>query len=1005
MPDVTVTPTLYITATAPPAPLAGDLWWNSQIGIFFVYYDDGTSAQWVTTQPVKYINLAEIKAPAGGDLTGFYPNPSIKDEVALEFPTLKNPLALSDYSQRLTSSKWVVDKFASFGQLGDITEGPGILLTPNPLAGDSTIALKAIAPPLATGPTYGSASTTAAFTINIYGQITSIANVAIPPINSPAFTGIPTAPTPVLGTDTTQLATTQFVNANINALAGIYAPLANPVFTGNPRAPTPAVTDDDTTIATTAFVNSVVPGKTLRSFGCVGNGIADDFTPLTLAFAAQAANPGLRLDGEGLTYASFNPLVLTAAQTWIQNAEFKDLDPSGAGPSGGGTLRKFISHLGAANATFVFKNVKINRNGNGTEGSLQARALSIEHIDTVRLDDLEVYGDGAGRAVHLEHNERVEIFRPYIHDMTWVRATNPLQELIIGIFMVECNNVLIDGHLIENLRGTVGGVDQFGPVANYRNTDGISFTGVEGCVIQNGFTYAVGEGVDVTGSILNRDVQLINNTYFDCAGHAEKFVHGPYDCSTYGGRYYRTGLVALTVSGGQGGSGTLFSPKNFVAFDCIAYDTAIDGSWAANNTAGFRVDGPGLGPPPADPLVNIWFINCKAYSTFAKYGFLNTGATADQLHVPGFDGQGATVANVSGVTAALSEITSIGRWSFTGGLDIIGSSAFTGAMTVTGAVNVVGSQTINDDLTVGIHASRYVKVNTTGSILDFLEVRRDDNGAAAIQSLRNFGITAAGQGIGVDFRLGTGNVDPGSIAGDFQHLATDTWAAAANRSSKWRLRAMNANNLTASLDVTPISTVLRPDLGPVAGGAAGSGYLFGTTGVGDFWGSGAPTISAPISSTYRRTDGSSGANRIYVNTDGATDWRPIGLDAAFINTAPRTINFAVANTDHEIPIPLPPPYARYCTLRLVLSKPSADLSAGTFGLFTQAGGAGFALVASGTACTLTTAAEDTNGNMQIPAIVNTATRSATSGSLFLRVQNAAAGNCRAVVVFEPVSGP
>src|SRR5678816_1881297 len=107
MPDVTVTPTLTISATAPSSPAAGDLWWNSAIGVFFVFYDDGSSTQWVTTQPVKYINIAELKAPAGGQLTGYYPDPVIVDAVVLEFPELRNPLGLLDYSQRLASTKWV----------------------------------------------------------------------------------------------------------------------------------------------------------------------------------------------------------------------------------------------------------------------------------------------------------------------------------------------------------------------------------------------------------------------------------------------------------------------------------------------------------------------------------------------------------------------------------------------------------------------------------------------------------------------------------------------------------------------------------------------------------------------------------------------------------------------------------------------------------------------------------------------------------------------------------
>jgi len=65
--------------------------------------------------------------------------------------------------------------------------------------------------------------------------------VPIPPINSPAFTGTPTAPTAGLGVDNTQIATTAFVRDIFDAFVpGTYAPLNSPAFTGTPTTPTPA---------------------------------------------------------------------------------------------------------------------------------------------------------------------------------------------------------------------------------------------------------------------------------------------------------------------------------------------------------------------------------------------------------------------------------------------------------------------------------------------------------------------------------------------------------------------------------------------------------------------------------------------------------------------------------------------------------------------------------------------------------------------------------------------
>ena len=70
-------------------------------------------------------------------------------------------------------------------------------------------------------------------------------------LNSPAFSGIPTAPTASPGTNTTQIATTAFVIAQIGTG---YAPLNSPAFTGVPTAPTATVNTNTTQLATTAFV-------------------------------------------------------------------------------------------------------------------------------------------------------------------------------------------------------------------------------------------------------------------------------------------------------------------------------------------------------------------------------------------------------------------------------------------------------------------------------------------------------------------------------------------------------------------------------------------------------------------------------------------------------------------------------------------------------------------------------------------------------------------------------
>ncbi|WP_112025986.1 phage tail-collar fiber domain-containing protein, partial [Escherichia coli] len=112
------------------------------------------------------------------------------------------------------------------------------------------------------------------------------------PKESPTFTGTPKAPTPAAGNNTTQLATTAFVQAALTALINgapatldtlkeiavainndpkfsttinnalaLKAPLSSPALTGTPTAPTAAQSVNNTQIATTAFVLNALAGK------------------------------------------------------------------------------------------------------------------------------------------------------------------------------------------------------------------------------------------------------------------------------------------------------------------------------------------------------------------------------------------------------------------------------------------------------------------------------------------------------------------------------------------------------------------------------------------------------------------------------------------------------------------------------------------------------------------------------------------------------------------------
>jgi hypothetical protein len=125
---------------------------------------------------------------------------------------------------------------------------------------------------------------------------------ALAPLASPALTGTPIVPTATPGTNTTQIASTAFVQAAIAALINaapgalntldelaaalgddanfaatmttalaLKAPLASPALTGAPTAPTPTAGDNSTKIATTAYVDGAVAGAAGVSDGDKGD--------------------------------------------------------------------------------------------------------------------------------------------------------------------------------------------------------------------------------------------------------------------------------------------------------------------------------------------------------------------------------------------------------------------------------------------------------------------------------------------------------------------------------------------------------------------------------------------------------------------------------------------------------------------------------------------------------------------------------------------------------------
>ena len=145
----------------------------------------------------------------------------------------------------------------------------------------------------------------------------NVSTAGLAPIASPNFTGTPTAPTAAASSNTTQIATTQMVQAAIAAATASLAPKASPTFSGVPTAPTPAYGDNSAKLATTAFVQAALlsadqslasngyvtlPGGVIIQWGVVNSTTSSPethYTPFPIQFPNACFNVVVTLKQSG----------------------------------------------------------------------------------------------------------------------------------------------------------------------------------------------------------------------------------------------------------------------------------------------------------------------------------------------------------------------------------------------------------------------------------------------------------------------------------------------------------------------------------------------------------------------------------------------------------------------------------------------------------------------------------------------------------------------------------
>ena len=272
--------------------------------------------------------------PAGGSLSGSYPNPGLSSTLVLPPATTATTQSNGDNSTKVATTAYVAANSggaptgSAGGSLSGTYPSPGL---------SSTVAIPsgATATTQATGDNSTKVATDAFVqaslpslpVISVFGRAGAVAansgdysvsqvNGAAP-LASPVFTGTPTAPTQTTGDNSTRVATDAFVQASLPSVpvssvfgragavaanSGDYsvsqvtgaAPLASPAFTGTPTAPTQTAGDNSTRVATDAFVQASLPSVPVISvFGRAGAIAANsgDYSVSQVTGAAPLASP------------------------------------------------------------------------------------------------------------------------------------------------------------------------------------------------------------------------------------------------------------------------------------------------------------------------------------------------------------------------------------------------------------------------------------------------------------------------------------------------------------------------------------------------------------------------------------------------------------------------------------------------------------------------------------------------------------------------------------------
>jgi hypothetical protein len=351
-------------------------------------------------------------------------------------------------------------------------------------------------------------------------------------------------------------------------------------------------------------------------FGAKGNGTAGagtrgDKSAILSALAAAIA-AGRPVTGASRTYAVSGDMVLPA-NAQLQDITLKQLSP-------GGRDRRTLTSNHGDNIKLV--RVKVNRNGDGTNGDDEFHAAGIYVIGGSRhyFEDVEVWGADKGTGFVVSEASNFDVVRLHVHDIKYSLSSDPGDDRVQGFWFNACSDFRVIAPKVHDLGGGYGS----GYTTKYSRN---AFGGCSNFSLIDAQVWNVDQGIDFTGSSGNRNFRVLGGSARDCYSVGFKFANSARGGVVVGATTERCDLYGFFAAG-PAEPNLPIKTGDITFVDCLALDTGSARRWIG--TSGIRPAGFAVEVNDFDHTISplgVRFVNCTALdrqqTPTMKYGFVN----------------------------------------------------------------------------------------------------------------------------------------------------------------------------------------------------------------------------------------------------------------------------------------------------------------------------------------------------------------------------------------------